>query len=121
MNILVVDDSHASARLLELALSDRWRVLVAHDAARALAIAAEQIVDLVILDMQLPDMHGSALASELKANPRTRGIPLLAVSGTLEEIDRAREAGCEAFMIKPLSAAAIRQKVALLLREAYQY
>ena len=70
-------------------------------------------------NLQLPDMHGCDLALKLKANPRTRDVTLIAVSGAVDDIDRARELGFEGFMIKPASAAAIRKKVALVFREAY--
>lgn len=113
-NILVVDDIRSSSRLLELLLSDSQRVLVAGSALEALNIAQLETLDLILLDLHLPDMHGSELAKVFRADPRTRAIPIVAVSACddAEDQRRAHDAGIQAFVIKPVDGPQLRELVA---------
>lgn len=96
---------------------DGCRVHIAHNAGGALVVADAEELDLVLLDMQLPDMHGCDLALELRAKARTRNVPLVAVSASdsWADMDRARDAGIAVFMAKPVDGTALRATVAMLL------
>ncbi len=69
---------------------------------------------LVLLDLDLPGMSGLELARRLKADPRLRGIPLVAISASVmkDERGQAREAGCVSFLEKPFDIQELRRVVA---------
>lgn len=80
--VLVVDDDVAIRLMLALALElEGYRVLTAPDGRTALALAAEQDIHLVTLDVMMPGLDGWQVADALRANPRTRAVPLLMISG----------------------------------------
>lgn len=69
---------------------------------------------LVLLDLDLPGMPGLELARRLKADPRLRGIPIVAISASVmkDERSRARQAGCVGFLEKPFDLQELRRVVA---------
>jgi len=76
-----VDDQPANLRLLAEVLRDVCDVLVATSGGRALEIAAQGGVDLILLDVVMPAMDGIEACTRLKSDPRTRGVPVIFVSG----------------------------------------
>ena len=105
--ILVVDDNIDAARTLAMFLETAGhRVMIAHAAHAALARAAQDDFDVILLDIGLPDMSGHALARALQQLPRCAGAALVAVSGYGQEQDRrmSREAGFGAHLVKPVQA-----------------
>lgn len=104
--VLVVEDHPVNLELVAALLESlRCRVLSATTAERALALAVEERPDLVLMDLQLPGMSGYEATGRLKADPRTQAIPVVAVTAHALRADeeRAREAGCDAFLTKPLN------------------
>jgi CheY-like chemotaxis protein len=102
--ILVVDDVDDNRELyaeyLDLA---GFRAITAADGKAALALAAAEKPDLILLDLSLSGMDGCEVAARLKRDARTRQIPIIAITGHAqpEYAQRAREAGCDAFFTKP--------------------
>ncbi len=81
LRILVAEDDHDLARLYAgYARSRGHDALVAHDGAQALVTAVAELPDLVMLDIAMPKLDGRDVCRQLKANPRTSGIPILVVS-----------------------------------------
>jgi CheY-like chemotaxis protein len=79
--ILLVDDEFAILSLLQDTLEDAgYAVLVAMDGEQALALARQHSPDLVLTDIMMPRLDGVELARRLRADPRTRHIPILAMS-----------------------------------------
>ena len=76
-------------------------------------------VDLVLMDIQLPGMDGLEITRRLKADPRTAGIPVVALTAHAQENDeaRAREAGCEGYITKPIRLAQFPAQVEAYLPE----
>ena len=102
--ILIVDDSPESVEILRQLLRSRYRLKVARDGARALEIASsDQSVDLVLLDIVMPDMDGYQVIEGLKANPQTSDLPVIFVSALGETVDKVRafEAGGVDYITKP--------------------
>jgi CheY-like chemotaxis protein len=113
--ILVVDDNPDAAECLGLLLElTGHEVRVAHDGWAALEAARDYQPDAVILDIGLPGLNGYEVARRLRAQPQTRGILLLAVSGWGEEEDfrRSREAGIDHHLVKPANLAKLQQLLA---------
>jgi CheY-like chemotaxis protein len=71
---------------------------------RGLELAEQHRPDLVLLDLHLPDMHGSQVLRQLRDNERTRHIPVIVVSAdaTDRQLRRLMEAGADAYLTKPL-------------------
>ncbi len=79
--VLVVDDELAIRALLQdLLEGEGYRVLVATEGSAALAAAQEELPDLVLSDLMMPNLDGRALAAQLHANPQTTHIPVMLMS-----------------------------------------
>ena len=117
--ILVIDDSAANLKLLRvLLLTEGFRVSTATNAAEALAQVAAELPDLVLTDVQLPDLNGLELARRLKADPRSAAIPVVAVTSYAMSGDKGRalSAGCDAYVSKPIDTRALPSLLRSLLQ-----
>ncbi len=117
--ILVVDDIPANVRLLAAKLSaEYFEVLTANDGPSALAVAAAKSPDLILLDVMMPGMDGYEVAQSLKADPKTRHIPVVMVTALSDANDRVRglEAGADDFLSKPVNDIALFARVRSLTR-----
>jgi two-component system cell cycle response regulator DivK len=102
--ILVVEDNPANARLAEFLLRKAGHeVLAAEEAATGIALAREKQPDLVLMDIQLPGMDGLEATRQLKADPATSKIPVLALTALAMKGDAERilAAGCNGYLAKP--------------------
>lgn len=116
--ILIVDDNPTDLKLARVVLTlDSYTVREAEDAEAAEARIAAARPDLILLDLRLPGMDGFELAKRLKDDPRTRGIPILAVTAYAgdDEEAKAYAAGCDAFIRKPIDIEALSVAVVHLL------
>ncbi len=117
-NLLIVDDHEQNLELLEAFLEDLGGTIrTATDGVSALAEVQKQIPDLILLDIMMPRMSGYQCCTKLKADPKTRHIPVIMVTALNEESDqeRARECGAEAFISKPVNKAELLERVKSLL------
>ncbi len=90
-NILVVDDKPENLHLLLKMLSDwGYNVWPAQSGARALAVLQKHPIDLILLDIMMPDMDGYAVCKRIKADERTSGIPVLFISALHETFDKLK-------------------------------
>jgi CheY-like chemotaxis protein len=109
ITILVVDDYEDNRQMYsELFALEGYRVLEARDGAEGIETALRELPDLIVMDLSLPVIDGWEATRLLKKNERTRGIPILALTGHAPEgleghSESAREAGCDAFLAKPCS------------------
>ena len=112
--ILVVDDIEANVRLLQAKLqAEYYDVLVASSGPEALAMAAEESPDLVLLDVMMPGMDGFEVCRRLKNDPETRHIPVVLVTALDGRGDRITglEAGADEFLTKPVDFAKLRRDI----------
>jgi two-component system cell cycle response regulator DivK len=104
--VLVVEDTEDNRRILrDLLASAGYDVVEAMDGAEGLSAVARYMPDLVLLDIQLPVIDGYEVARRLKADPKTRDVPIIAVTSyalTGDE-EKSRAAGCNAYVAKPFS------------------
>jgi diguanylate cyclase (GGDEF)-like protein len=114
--ILIVDDTPANLDLLAGMLKDRFRVRASTSGRRALATARTYAIDLVLLDVDMPEMNGFEVCRELKADPQTRHVPVIFISALDAAIDKvaAFAAGGADYVTKPF------QVVELMVRIEYQ-
>ncbi len=113
--ILVVDDAPENIRVLSAVLGPSYRVKAATSGEKALAMCGvDPLPDLVLLDVVMPGMDGYEVCRRLKAEARTAGVPVIFVTGTADEGDRARAGalGAADFLLKPLDPARVLASVA---------
>jgi len=117
--VLLVEDDEDGRRLFALWLTNAgFNVRQAHNGLQALEGALESIPDVVVTDLNIPGIDGFELTRRLKQDPRTRQVPVVAVTGYppfQADPGRAIRAGCDAVLEKPCSAddleAAIRSLI----------
>ncbi len=104
-SVLVVDDNPVNLKLLRfLLVSHGYEVTLAEDAKSAQAALQQCPPDLILMDIQLPDVDGLTLTKTLKSDPGMRHIPILAVTAYAMKGDdvRAHEAGVDGYLTKPI-------------------
>ena len=120
--LLLVDDHPPNVHLLAEALRERYELRVATSGAKALALAAEGGIDLVLLDVVMPDLDGFEVCRRLKADERTWAIPVIFVTslGEVDDETRGFDAGGVDYITKPISPPVVRARVRthLELKEA---
>lgn len=122
--LLIVDDDPRYVRLASLILEADYRILGATGGKHALdMLQTEPLPDLILMDAQMPEMDGFELCRNLKANPRTRNIPVIFLTGQIEAEDETRgfEAGAVDYIHKPFSRSVMKSRVKthIMLREAH--
>ncbi len=116
--ILLVEDNELNRDMLGRRLTRRgFEVILATDGRQGVDAAVREQPDLVLMDMSLPVLDGWAATRELKANPQTSNIPVLAL--TAHAMDGARrsalEAGCDDYDSKPVELERLLDKIERLL------
>jgi diguanylate cyclase (GGDEF)-like protein len=116
--LLVVDDQPLNIQILAHIFSPDHVVLTASSGEQALAVCAEQLPDLILLDVVMPDMDGHAVCRRLKADPRTSDIPVIFVTVQSDPQDEAAGllSGAVDFILKPVNAGVVRARVQTHLR-----
>lgn len=89
-SILIVDDEEDVQAIAKLGLEmgAGWNVLTACSGREALNVAANFKLDVILLDMMMPDMDGRATLQQLKANPVTQSIPVILLTAKVQDSDR---------------------------------
>lgn len=104
--ILVIEDNQQNMYLTTFMLERQGHeVLQAWDGQQGIDAAVRTVPDLILLDIQLPEMDGYAVASALKADPRLARVPIVAVTSYAMAGDRERilAAGCNGYIEKPIN------------------
>jgi two-component system, cell cycle response regulator DivK len=112
--ILVVEDQEDNRRILrDLLTSAGYEVIQAENGEEALAAAARERPDLILMDIQLPLLDGYEATRRIKADPDLRAIPIIVVTSYALSGDegKARAAGCDAYVTKPYSPRVLLAKI----------
>ena len=112
--ILVVEDDADNRRIVAKTLSvDGYEIIEATDGIQAIAHAQADHPDLILMDLALPNLDGWEATRRLKSDPRTRAIPVVALTAVAMRGDeeQARAAGCDDYISKPARPVAIREIV----------
>lgn len=117
--ILVIEDHPINVKLVTLLLQGTYEVRSAGDADEALQVLETFVPDLILMDIQLPGMDGLELTRRLKADPRTRGIVVVALTAYAMkgDEDKALGAGCSGYITKPLDTKNFGDRIAAYLGE----
>jgi two-component system cell cycle response regulator DivK len=103
--ILIVEDNAANMKLTVLLVENVGHTpICAVDAETGITLARSHLPDLILMDVQLPGMDGLAATALLKRDPRTAGIPVIALTAMAmkDDEEKSQLAGCEAYIAKPL-------------------
>jgi two-component system, cell cycle response regulator DivK len=112
--ILVVEDNERNLKLVRDVLQYAgYDVIAASSGEQGVALARERAPDLVLMDLQLPEMDGAEALRLLRDDPLTREIPVVAVTAFAMKDDRKRalDAGFDSYIEKPISVRALPEQV----------
>jgi CheY-like chemotaxis protein len=116
--VLVVDDRAISRELIRTVLEHAgYAVSEACDGGEAVRVALQVQPDLVLLDLQMPNLDGSGALELFRANPRFAALPIIALTASAMQGDRERAlaAGFTSYISKPVRLTALRSELARLL------
>ena len=111
--VLIVDDQPANVRVIAEVVRDHYDVFFATTGSKAIDVAVANDVDLILLDVVLPDLDGFEVCKRLKADDRTRLIPVIFVTAREEVRDEARgfDAGGVDYITKPIQPPVVLARV----------
>jgi CheY-like chemotaxis protein len=117
--ILIVDDYPGARYLRSRILSDAgYEVLEATGGEEALRVAADNRPALILLDVNLPDVHGTEVCRRLKANPATMGIPVIQITAAWISEEARRQglaSGADAYLTEPIDDVTLLREVVNLI------
>jgi len=119
--ILIVEDNALNAKLLrDVLLATGYQIAEATTAEDGLEIARRDLPALILMDIQLPGMDGRSAFVELRKDPVTAGIPVIAVTASVMPVERKEilAAGFDGYQAKPLSVKALLAEVRRILDRA---
>jgi len=112
--ILIVEDNELNMKLFnDLLEAKGYSILQTRNGREALDIARANKPDLILMDIQLPEVSGLDVTKWIKEDPETASIPIIAVTAFAMKGDeeRIRQGGCEAYISKPISVASFLQTI----------
>ncbi len=118
--ILLVEDNEMNRDMLTRRLEKRgYTLAIAVDGGAGVALAKSELPDLILMDMSLPVLDGWDATKQVKADPATAGIPIIALTAHAMEGDRqkALAAGCDDFDTKPVELNRLLLKIEELLKK----
>ena len=120
-SILLVEDNEMNRDMLSRRLERKgFQVIIAVDGAEGVAKAESELPDIILMDMSLPILDGWEATRRLKANDRTKRIPIIAQTAHAMAGDREKclEAGCDDYATKPVELRVLLEKIEKLLQKA---
>ncbi len=117
--VLIVEDNESNMKLFrDLLAAHGYVTLGTNDGAEALDLVRQHRPDLVLMDIQLPNVSGLEIIKSIKADAELKSIPVVAVSAFSTKLDTEtmRELGCEACLAKPITIASFIEAVETALR-----
>jgi two-component system, cell cycle response regulator DivK len=112
--VLIVEDNELNMKLFhDLLEAHGYDTLQTKDGIEAMKIARQKRPDLILMDIQLPEVSGLEVTKWLKEDPDLRAIPVVAVTAFAMkgDEDKIRQGGCEAYIAKPISVAKFLETV----------
>ena len=118
--VLVIEDNKLNLKLVVALLQlANYQVIEAGDAEKGLNLAQEHLPNLILMDIQLPEVSGIEVIKWLKENDELKAIPIIAVTAFAMKGDDKRilAAGCEAYMSKPITVKTFLETVSRLMSQ----
>ncbi len=118
--ILYVEDNRQNMRLVrKMLMLGGYEMIEAMDGLSALKIAKTHVPDLILMDINLPDIDGLEVTNRIKANPDLAHIPIIALTANAMHGDRDRflHGGCDGYIAKPVSKNELLNTVSFFLEK----
>ena len=112
--ILIVEDNSDYRELMNLFITKMgYRAIQAKNSYEAITFAEVEGPDLIFMDVQLPDVNGTATTAMLKQNPKTSRIPVVALTGWMSALleEKASKVGIATYLIKPVSPQMLKETI----------
>jgi len=111
--IFVVDDSDTNLATAEEALEDHFRVLTLPSAAKMFALLEKVTPDLILLDIEMPEMNGFEALERLKADKSSANIPVIFLTGTIDAsiAEKSAKLGAVGIISKPFSPSTLLDRI----------
>jgi two-component system cell cycle response regulator DivK len=120
ITVLYVEDN-AENRLLirRILMAEGFLVEEAESASQALKKIEQHCPDLILMDINMPEVDGYMLTSRLRENPKLNRVPIIALTANVMRGDRERtiEAGCDGYIQKPIDVDLLPQQITRFLKE----
>ncbi len=117
--ILIIDDDTAILELIKVNLELLGHeAITASDGVKGFALARQELPDLIILDVMMPDVDGFTVASRIRNNPSTKDIPILMLTALsmIQDKTKGFDAGVDDYLVKPFELEELKLRVRALLR-----
>jgi two-component system cell cycle response regulator DivK len=117
--ILYVEDNPDNRLLIQrILMAEGYTVVFAENATEALENIDNHPIDLILMDINLPDIDGYTLTSQIRQMGKLEGVPILALTANVMKGDRERslEAGCDGYIQKPIDVDTLPQQIDLYLK-----
>jgi two-component system, cell cycle response regulator DivK len=117
--ILIIEDNEQNLYLATFLLEQNgFEVVAARSGPAGIAMASQIPPDLILLDIQLPEMDGYTVARKLRQNLALKGVPVVAVTSyaMVGDRERALEAGCSGYIEKPINPSTFRSEIEQYLK-----
>jgi two-component system, sensor histidine kinase and response regulator len=117
--VLVVEDNLFLSEIMQKELEGlNYYVAVARNGSEAVKMATSEIPDLIIMDLMMPELDGFEAAFQIRQNPKTQAIPLLAVTALLAPDTRKRclESGFDDYIVKPFTSSELEAAIKKILK-----
>jgi PleD family two-component response regulator len=117
--ILLVDDAETILMIEQMILGKSYVLITAKDGEKALAAAATEKPDLIILDIVMPNMDGFEVCRRIRSDNSTRSIPviMLTTKGDSASVEKGFQSGCSDYLFKPINGSELLSKVRTHLGE----
>jgi len=120
ITILYVEDNPENRLLVRrILMAEGFDVAEAESASKAIEYISSKFPDLILMDINMPEVDGYTLTSRLRENPRLNGVPIIALTANVMKGDRERtlEAGCDGYIQKPIDVDMLPQQILRFLKE----
>ena len=117
--ILYIEDNPDNRLLVRrILMAHGYRLLEAEHASKALEILQNEIPDLILMDINMPEMDGYTLTAKLRRIPTLTNIPVIALTANVMKGDRERtlEAGCDGYIQKPVDVDSFSEQIAKYIK-----
>ena len=117
--ILIVDDNEDLNKFVQMSLKDSFETISAINGEDAVDLAVTEVPDLIVMDLMMYEMNGLEATRLIRQNPKTRSIPIIAITGGLSNTieNECSRIGCDDYLSKPFTAAELSSRITKLLKQ----
>ena len=113
--IMIVEDDPVNIKLIKFMLERKdYLVVVCENGKKALELVEEEMPDLILMDVMMPELDGIEVTRRIKSNSKTSNIPIIIVSALGQEIEvmKGLESGADSYVVKPFDSQSLLRQIA---------